>query len=68
MEATTEQESASQTTEQKTEDVDEMISSTSTQNFDREVVEKESVNLAQHYQHISDRFAKLVNEVPHMKK
>ena len=50
------------------EDVDEMISSMSTQNIDREVVEKEFVNLVQHYQHISDSFAKLVNEVPHMKK
>ena len=67
MEATAEQESASQATEQKT-DVDETISSTSMQDFDREVVEKEFVNLVQNYQHILDSFTKLVNEVPHMKK
>ena len=66
-EATAEQESASQATEQKT-NVDETISSTSTQDFDREVVGKEFVNLVQNYQHISDSFAKLVNEIPHMKK
>ena len=48
--------------------VDETISSTLMQDFDREVVEKEFVNLAQNYQHILDSFAKLVNEVPHMKK
>ena len=45
-EATVEQESISQTTEQKT-DVDETISSTSMQDFDREVVEKEFMNLVQ---------------------
>ena len=55
-EATTEQEGTSQTTEQKT-DVDETISSTSTQDFNREVVEKEFINLATHYQKISDSFA-----------
>ena len=66
-EATVKQEGISQTSEQKT-DVDETISSTSMQDFDREVVEKEFVNLAQNYQHISDSFAKLVNKVPHMKK
>ena len=62
------EEGASWTTEQKTEDLDEMISSTSTQDFDREVVEKEFMNLVQHYQHISNSFTKLANEVPHMKK
>ena len=67
MEATAEQESALQATEQKT-DVDETISSTLTQDFDRDLVEKEFINLAQNYQHISDSFAKLINEVPHMKK
>ena len=66
-EATVEQEGILQTSEQKT-DVDETISSTSMQDFDREVVEKEFINLAQNYQHISDSFAKLVNKVPHMKK
>ena len=66
-EATTEQEGASQTTEQKT-DVDKTISSTSTQDFDREIVEKEFVNLATHYQKISDSFTNLIKEVPHMKR
>ena len=66
-EATVKQEGILQTSEQKT-DVDETISSTSMQDFHREVVEKEFVNLAQNYQHISDSFAKQVNEVPHMKK
>ena len=54
-------------TEEKT-DVDETISSTSMQDFDRDVVKKEFVNLATHYQMILDSFAKLVNEVPHMRK
>ena len=54
-------------TEGKT-DVDETISSTLTQDFDRDVVEREFVNLATHYQKISDSFSKLVNEVPHMRK
>ena len=62
------EEGSSLTTEQKTEDLDEMISSMLMQDFDREVVEKEFVNLAQHCQHISNSFTKLVNEVPHMKK
>ena len=62
------EESASQMTEQKMEDPDEMISNTLTQDFNREVVERKFLNLAQHYQHISDSFAKLVNEVPHMRK
>ena len=62
------EETASQTAEQKMEDPDETVLSMSMQGFDREVVEKEFVNLAQHYQHISDSFAKLINEVPHMKK
>ena len=67
MEATAEQEGTSQTTEQKT-DVDETISSTSTQDFNREVVKKEFVNLATHYQKISDSFTNLIKEVPHMRK
>ena len=62
------EESMSQTAEQKTEDPDKTISSTSMRDFDREIVEKEFVNLATNYQNISDSFAKLVNEVPHMKK
>ena len=62
------EESTSQMTGQKMEDQDEMISSTSAQDFDIDVVEKEFVNLATHYQKISDSFAKLVNEVSHMKK
>ena len=66
-ETTVEQESTTQVTEEKT-DVDETISSTLTQNFDREVVEEEFMNLVQNYRHISDSFAKLVNEVPHIKK
>ena len=66
-EATVEQEGVSQTTEQKT-DVDETISSTSTQDFDREVVEKEFINLATHYQKILDSFTNLIKEVPHMRK
>ena len=66
-EATVEQEGTSQTTEQKT-DVDETISSTSTQDFNREVVNKEFINLATHYQKISDSFANLIKEVPHMRK
>ena len=56
------------TTEQETEDKDETISSTSTQDFDREKVEREFINLASHYQQIRGSFMKLVEEVPHMKK
>ena len=56
------------TTEQETEDKDETISSTSTQDFDREKVEREFINLASHYQQIRESFKKLVEEVPHMKK
>ena len=48
--------------------MDETISSTLTQDFDREVVEKEFVNLATNYQKISDSFANLIKEVPHMRK
>ena len=55
------------TTEQETEDKDEMISSTSTQDFDREKVEREFINIS-HYQQIGESFKKLVEEVPHMKK
>ena len=66
-EATAEQEGTSQTTEQKT-DVDGTISSTLTQDFDREVVKKEFINLATHYQKILDSFANLIKEVPHMRK
>ena len=53
---------------QETEDKDETISSTSTQDFDREKVEREFINLASHYQQIGESFKKLVEEVPHMKK
>ena len=56
------------TAEQETEDKDETISSTLTQDFDREKVEREFVNLASHYQQIRESFKKLVEEVPHMKK
>ena len=56
------------TTEQETEDKDETISSTLTQDFDREKVEREFINLTSHYQQISESFKKLVEEVPHMKK
>ena len=56
------------TAEQETEDKDETISSTSTQDFDREKVEKEFINLTSHYQQIGEGFKKLVEEVPHMKK
>ena len=56
------------TAEQETEDRDETISSTSTQDFDREKVEREFINLTSHYQQISESFKKLVEEVPHMKK
>ena len=55
-------------TGQETEDRDETISSTSTQNFDREKVKREFINLASHYQQISESFRKLVEEVPYMKK
>ena len=53
---------------QETEDKDETISSTLTQDFDREKVEREFINLASHYQLIRESFKKLVEEVPHMKK
>ena len=53
---------------QETEDKDETISSTSTQDFDREKVEREFINLASHYQQIRESFKKLVEEVPYMKK
>ena len=56
------------TTEQGTEDKDETISSTLTQDFDREKVEREFINLASHYQQIRESFKKLVEEVLHMKK
>ena len=56
------------TAEQETEDKDETISSISTQDFDREKVEREFINLASHYQQIRESFKKLVEEVPHMKK
>ena len=56
------------TAEQETEDKDETISSTSTQDFDREKVEREFINLASHYQQIRESFKKMVKEVPHMKK
>ena len=53
---------------QETEDKDETIFSTSTQDFDREKVERGFINLASHYQQIRESFKKLVEEVPHMKK
>ena len=56
------------TAEQETEDRDATISSTSTQDFDREKVEREFINLASHYQQIGESFKKLVEEVPHMRK
>ena len=56
------------TAEQETEDKDETISSTSTQDFDREKVERDFINLTSHYQQIGESFKKLVKEVPHMKK
>ena len=56
------------TAEQETEDKYETISSTLTQDFDREKVEREFINLASHYQQIRESFKKLVEEVPHMKK
>ena len=56
------------TAEQETEDKDETISSTLTQDFNREKVEREFINLASHYQQIRESFKKLVEEVPHMKK
>ena len=56
------------TAEQETEDKGGTISSTSTQDFDREKVEREFIKLASHYQQIGESFKKLVEEVPHMKK
>ena len=56
------------TTGQETEDRDETISSTSTQDFDREKVEREFINLTSHYQQIGESFKKLVEEVLHMRK
>ena len=56
------------TTEQETEYKDETISSTSTQDFDREKVEREFINLTSHYQQIGESFRNLVEEVPHMRK
>ena len=56
------------TAEQETEDRDKTISSTSTQDFDREKVESEFINLASNCQQIGESFKRLVEEVPHMKK
>ena len=56
------------TAEQETEDKDETISSTLTQDFEREKVEREFINLTSHYQQIRQSFKKLVEEVPHIKK
>ena len=56
------------TTEQRMEDKDETISSDLTQDFDREKVEREFINLASHYQQIGESFKNLVEEVPHMRK
>ena len=51
------------TAEQETEDKDETTSSTSTQDFDREKVEREFINLtSKHYQQIGESFKKLVEE------
>ena len=61
-------EETSQITEQENENADETISSTSTQDFDWETIEKEFINFTQHYQSISDSFSKLIKEVLHMKK
>ena len=55
-------------TAQETEDKDETISSTSTQDFDQEKVKREFINLASHYQQIGESFKSLVEEVPHMRK
>ena len=55
-------------TEQETEDKDETISSTLTQDFEREKVEREFINLTSHYQQIGESFRNLVEEVPHMRK
>ena len=54
--------------EQETEDKDETISSTLTQDFDREKVEREFINPTSHYQQIGESFKNLVEEVPHMRK
>ena len=56
------------TAEQETEDKDEKISSTLTQDFDGEKVEREFINLTSHHLQIRESFKKLVEEVPHMKK
>ena len=56
------------TIEQETEDKDETISSTSTQDFDREKVEREFINLTSHCQQIGESFRNLVEEVLHMRK
>ena len=55
-------------TEQETEDKDETISSTLTQDFDREKVEREFINFTSYYQQIGESFRNLVEEVPHIKK
>ena len=55
-------------TKQETKDKDETISSTSTQDFDQEKVDREFINLTLHYQQIGESFKNLVEEVPHMKK
>ena len=58
----------SMTIGQEMEDKDEMISTTSTHDFDREKVEREFINLISHYQQIGESFKKLVEEIPHMRK
>ena len=55
-------------TEKETEDKDETISSTLTQDFDREKLEREFINLTSHYQQIGESFRNLVEEVPHVRK
>ena len=47
-------------TKQETRDKDETISSTLTQDFDQEKVEREFINLALHYQQIGESFKNLV--------
>ena len=53
---------------QEIEDKDETISSSLTQDFEREKVERELINLTSHYQKIGGSFRNLVEEVQHMRK
>ena len=56
------------TAEQEIENKDETISSTSTQDLDREKLEREFINLASHYLQIGEFQEISREEVPHMKK